>query len=141
MSTKNASSYILVGYELSISKCYANMDVIAETLANPTKLIPFAMFEVIYMLNGGFLRRGQILDEVDKLVEAKHKVRMVHGRCDYVCQPQSSFVLANALKEAGMPEEDVIVEFVSGAGHSNSEPGITDALVRATDYFRDLYKK
>lgn len=30
----------------------------------------------------------------------------------------------------------VDLEFVSGAGHSDSEPGLVDAMVRATDKFR-----
>ena len=32
---------------------------------------------------------------------------------------------------------DVGLEMVSGAGHSDSEPGLIDALVRAADDFRD----
>ena len=31
---------------------------------------------------------------------------------------------------------DVNLEFVAGAGHSDTEPGLVDAMVRATDTLR-----
>ena len=58
------------------------------------------------------------------------------GRADYVCQPLAAHRLAKALTSAGLPAGDLNVEFVAGAGHSDSEPGIIDALVRASDEFR-----
>ena len=80
------------------------------------------------MCNAGFLRRGKLLDECAILKDTP--VFIVHGRCDFVCQPQAAYRLAEALKKAG--NERVFLEFVAGAGHSDSEPGITDAMVRAT---------
>ena len=133
MRTKAASAF--VGYELSISKAFVDIDVIDETLQEPTRLIPFALFEVVFMLNGGFLQRGQILDNVHKIVEAGISTAIIHGRCDFVCQPKSAHQLWKALKDAG--STDVSLEFVAGAGHSDSEPGLTDAIVRATDAVRD----
>ena len=87
------------------------------------------------MLNGGFMRRGQLLDGVGAL--AKHTVAITHGRADYVCQPQAAWRLAEALRAVGA---DVDLEFVAGAGHSDSEPGLVDAMVRATDRLRALFK-
>ena len=41
------------------------------------------------MINGGFMRRGQLLDGCTVLKDyADIKVRITHGRADYVCQPQ-----------------------------------------------------
>lgn len=128
-SVRAAAAAAFVGYELSISKTYIDPDVIEEYLGNPLILIPFAVMEVHYMLNAGFLRRGQILDSVDKI--AHMKVAICHGRGDYVCQPQAAWRLHQALKKAGC--EYVDLEFVSGAGHSDSEPGLVDAMVRASD--------
>lgn len=128
-SVRAAAAAAFVGYELSISKTYIDPDVIEEYLGNPLILIPFAVMEVHYMLNAGFLRRGQILDSVDKI--AHIKVAICHGRGDYVCQPQAAWRLHQALKKAGC--EYVDLEFVSGAGHSDSEPGLVDAMVRASD--------
>ena len=56
---------------------------------------------------------------------------MCHGRADYVCQPHAAWRLHQALKKAGC--EYVDLEFVAGAGHSDSEPGLVDAMIRASD--------
>ena len=104
-------------------------------LGTPTILIPFAVMEVHYMLHAGFMRRGQLLDNVKVMAEHGHKVAIAHGRADYVCQPQAAYRLAQALGAVGAQCE---LEIVAGAGHSDSEPGLIDAMVRATDKFRDV---
>ena len=43
---------------------------------------------------------------------------------------QAAYRLASTLEGLGL---DVNLEFVAGAGHSDSEPGLVDAMVRATD--------
>jgi len=129
VATREAAAAAFVGYELSISKSYIDPAVIEEYLGTPSILIPFAVMEVHYMLNAGFLRRGQLLDGVDLI---KHlKVAICHGRGDYVCQPQAAWRLAQALRKVGCKYVDL--EFVSGAGHSDTEPGLVDAMVRASD--------
>ena len=95
--------------------------------------IGIVMFKVHYMINGGFLRRGQLLNNASKI--AHMKVAICHGRADYVCQPQAAWRLSQALKKAGC--EFVDCEFVSGAGHSDTEPGLVDAMVRASDKLAD----
>jgi proline iminopeptidase len=101
-------------------------------------LIPFAVMEVHYMSNAGFMRRGQLLDGVGAMAAYGHKVSIVHGRGDYVCQPQAAWRLTKALRALGA---EVDLEFVSGAGHSDTEPGLADAMVRATDAFREKLRK
>ena len=63
-----------------------------------------------------------------------HKVSIAHGRGDYVCQPQAAWRLSQALRAAGCT--GVSLEFVAGAGHSDTEPGLVDAMVRASDRFK-----
>jgi len=138
-STREAAAAAFVGYELSISKTFIDPKIIEKYLGTPSILIPFAVMEVHYMINGGFMTRGQLLDNVQCMANHKHRVSIAHGRGDYVCQPQAAWRLTKALKKAGC--EDVHLEFVSGAGHSDSEPGLVDAMVRATDRFRDLLKE
>merc|ERR1711957_247236 len=134
-ATREAAAAAFVGYELSISNTYIDPAVIEKYLGTPSILIPFAVMEVHYMLNSGFLVRGQLLDSVEKI---KHiRVAICHGRGDYVCQPQAAWRLSQALRAAG---GDVELEFVAGAGHSDSEPGLVDALVRATDRMRVYLK-
>eukprot|EP00560_Eucampia_antarctica_P002671 CAMPEP_0197830800 /NCGR_PEP_ID=MMETSP1437-20131217/7410_1 /TAXON_ID=49252 ORGANISM="Eucampia antarctica, Strain CCMP1452" /NCGR_SAMPLE_ID=MMETSP1437 /ASSEMBLY_ACC=CAM_ASM_001096 /LENGTH=374 /DNA_ID=CAMNT_0043433413 /DNA_START=139 /DNA_END=1263 /DNA_ORIENTATION=- len=137
LQLRNAAASAFVGYELSISKTFIDGDLIARYLATPSLLIPFAVMEVHYMINGGFLRRGQLLDGVDSMKKHGHKVAIAHGRGDYVCQPKAAWRLTKALEKVGVP---VDLEFVSGAGHSDSEPGLVDAMVRATDRFMEDLK-
>ena len=133
---RNAAAAAFVGYELSISKTYIDPAVLEEYLGTPSILIPFAVMEVHYMLNGGVVKRGQLLDNVSVHAAHKHRFAIAHGRGDYVCQPQAAWRLSEALRSAGC--EDVELEFVAGAGHSDSEPGLVDAMVRATDKFKAL---
>ena len=133
-AVRSAAAAAFVGYELSISKTYTDPAVLEEYLGTPSILIPFAVMEVHYMLNAGFMRRGQLLDNVGIMAEHGHKVTIAHGRADYVCQPQAAYRLAEALRAVGTECE---LEFVAGAGHSDSEPGLVDAMVRATDAFRN----
>ena len=135
-AVRKASAAAFVGYELSISKTYVDPAVIEECLGTPSILIPFAVMEVHYMLNGGFLRRGQLLDNAYRM--AKHKVAICHGRGDYVCQPHAAYRLSQVLKKLGCDYVDL--EFVSGAGHSDSEPGLVDAMVRASDKLKTVLK-
>eukprot|EP00931_Biecheleriopsis_adriatica_P044191 TRINITY_DN25254_c0_g1_i2.p1 TRINITY_DN25254_c0_g1~~TRINITY_DN25254_c0_g1_i2.p1 ORF type:complete len:442 (+),score=51.14 TRINITY_DN25254_c0_g1_i2:57-1328(+) len=130
---RNAAAAAFVGYELSISKTFIDPAVLEKYMGNPSILIPFAMMEVLYMTNAGFLRRGQLLDECSIIANHGIRVAICQGRADYVCQPQAAWRLAQALRKAGC---EVELEFVAGAGHSDSEPGLVDAMVRATDRMR-----
>jgi len=135
--TREAAAAAFVGYELSISKTYIDPAVIEEYLGTPSILIPFAVMEVHYMINAGFLKRGQLLNNASKL--SHMKVAICHGRADYVCQPKAAWRLSRALLKAGC--EYVDCEFVSGAGHSDTEPGLVDAMVRASDKLADALSK
>lgn len=135
---RKAAAAAFVGYELSISKTFIDPEVFKQYLGTPSILIPFAVMEVHYMINGGFMKRGQLLDNAHVMAKAGHKVAIAHGRGDYVCQPQAAWRLTEALRSAG--SKDVECEFVAGAGHSDSEPGLVDAMVRASDRFRQVLK-
>ena len=87
------------------------------------------------MINAGFMRRGQLLDNLGPMAAHGHVVAIAHGRAGYVCQPQAAWRLTNALRALGV---EVDLEFVAGAGHSDSEPGLVDAMVRASDRLREV---
>ncbi len=119
-----------VTYELSLSHLYKNEERIASVMATPEVLVPFAALEAHYMLHGGFMRRGQILDEVGAI--AGHRIHIVHGRNDAVCLPRAAARLRAALIGAGAGA-NLTLEFVEAAGHSDGEPPIARALRDATD--------
>ena len=123
-----------VTYELSISHLFKNHDRIAAVMESPESLVPFAALEVHYMLHGGFMRRGQLLDEVAAI--KNHRIHMVHGRNDAVCLPRAAARLYDALQAAGAGN-NVTLEFIEAAGHSDSEPRIAAALRQAADALAD----
>jgi len=131
-----AAASAFVGYELSISKTFVEDGVIRECLETPSLLVPFAVMEVSYMLANGMMTRGQLLANVESLAGLR-AVKISHGRSDFVCRPDSAFRLARALERVGVT---VDLDFVAGAGHSDTEPGLVDSMVRHSDELRDLLR-
>ncbi len=89
--------------------------------------LALARIEAHYFVNRGFLEREDQL-----IVGAAHlagiPARIVQGRYDVVCPAVTAWELAAAWPDATL-------EIIDDAGHSAFEPGIADALVRATDRF------
>lgn len=87
----------------------------------------FARIECHYFVNGGFFEPAdQLLRNVDRIRQIPAVI--VQGRYDVVCPMISAWELHQA-----WPEAEFIV--VPDAGHSVTEPGITDELIKATDRF------
>ncbi|WP_147162765.1 prolyl aminopeptidase [Pararhodospirillum oryzae] len=90
--------------------------------------LALARLECHYMRNHGFLREGQLLENIDRI--AALPCTIVQGRYDVVCPPVSAWDLHRA-----WPGSRLI--FVPDAGHSALEPGVRTALVQATRTFAD----
>ncbi len=93
----------------------------------PEYAAAFARIEAHYFVHGGFL------DSDDQLLRDIGRMRhipgvIVQGRYDVVCPARSAWDLHRAWPEADL-------QLVPDAGHSAFEPGITRALVAATDRF------
>jgi proline iminopeptidase len=87
--------------------------------------IAFARIECHYFNNGGFFPEdGWLLKNADRF--RKIPGWIVQGRFDVVTPMESAWQLHKAWPEANF-------EVVWDAGHASTEPGIIDALVRATD--------
>jgi proline iminopeptidase len=99
---------------------------LADALSGDELAEAFARIECHYFVNKGFLREGQLLDEVERI---RHiPCVMVQGRYDVVCPIESAWELHRA-----WPESELII--VPDAGHSAREEGIADALRAAADRF------
>ena len=114
-------------WEGSTSKLFPNPDTIS-LFADPHKALSLARIEAHYFKHNAFL------DSEDQLIKNVGKIRhipavIVQGRYDVVCPIMSAWALHRAWPEADL-------KIIGDAGHSMSEPGITDALVDATDRFR-----
>lgn len=90
--------------------------------------IAFARIECHYFVNKGFFRQdGQLLAGARRLQGIPGVI--IQGRYDVVTPAMTAWDLHRA-----WPEAEFVM--VPDAGHTGSEPGIADALVRATDRFR-----
>ena len=92
--------------------------------------IAFARIECHFFANRGFYpEEGWILNNAAKLKTIPGWI--VQGRFDVVTPMESAWRLKNAWPQARF-------EVVWDAGHASTEPGIVDALVRATDQARSV---
>lgn len=90
--------------------------------------LAFARIECHYFQNGGFFAPD------DQLLANAHRLKsipgvIIQGRYDVVTPMETAWALHRA-----WPEAEFLI--VPDAGHTATEPGITDAIVRATDQFR-----
>jgi proline iminopeptidase len=113
-------------WEGSTSCLHPNPALIDKT-AGEEFAIAFARIECHYFVHSAWV------DAERDLLENVGKVRhipavIVQGRYDVVCPMETAWALHRA-----WPEADFHV--IQDAGHSASEPGNLDALVRATDRF------
>lgn len=97
-----------------------------DQFTDPRMALALARIEAHYFVNDAFLRPNQIIEDAHRLQGIPGVI--VHGRYDMVCPFDNAF----ALHEAWPGSE---LKIIADAGHAASEPGITDALVRATDRF------
>lgn len=95
-------------------------------MTDPDTATAFARIENHYFVNRGWLREGQLIEEVERIRHIPTVI--VQGRYD-VCTP---IMTAWDLHRA-WPESELVV--VDDASHSASEPGIAAALRAATDRF------
>ena len=82
-----------------------------------------------FMNNSFFSSENYLLENVSKIRQIPGII--IQGRYDMVCPMRSAWDLHRAWPEA-------VLEIISDAGHSASEPGIKSKLIEATDYFGQL---
>lgn len=112
-------------WEASTVSMHPDPEQITKAVA-PAHATAFARIENHYFVHGGWLREGQLIENVDAIRHIPTVI--VQGRHD-VCTPMMT---AWDLHRA-WPEAEFII--VDDAGHSASEPGIARALRAATDHF------
>ncbi len=104
---------------------------VVDHFSDPHTALSLARIEAHYFVNGAFLEDNQILANMDSLQAIPGYI--VQGRYDMICPMESAWALSRAWPEARL-------SIISNAGHSASEPGIVDALVRATNDMLTLLK-
>ncbi len=98
-------------------------------LADPMRADALARLETHYFQHKGFFERdGELLDDVARYNQIPAII--VQGRYDVVTPPKTAWSLARAWPKAKL-------QMIGDAGHAAGEPGVVDALVRATDSLAD----
>jgi proline iminopeptidase len=116
-------------WEGSTSKLFPDTNLI-DHFAADHEALALARIECHYFVNNCFFDSDNyILENIDKIRHIPTVI--VQGRYDVVCPSVSAWELHKAFPEA-------VFHIVPDAGHSVSEPGITEALLNATDKFREL---
>lgn len=96
---------------------------LVEQFADPHLALALARIEAHYFVNHSFLAPDQIIANAYRLEGIPGMI--IHGRYDMICPLDNALALHDA-----WPGSEL--QIVRDAGHASSEPGITDALVRAT---------
>jgi len=99
---------------------------VIDHFANPLTATSLARIECHYFMHDSFLENNQILQQAGLLHDIPGVI--VHGRYDVVCPLEQAWLLHEAWPQANL-------EVIPNAGHSATEPGIVDALLRATGDF------
>ena len=116
-------------FEGSILKLTYEDQEEASTINYPEELAR-ARVQLHYIKNMCFVEGDSILESIKELSEIPTII--VQGQYDMVCPPQTADDLYKV-----MPHADF--RLIPDAGHSASEPGITDALIDATEIFKRYF--
>ena len=129
ISTRQAAARAWSIWEASASKLIQDPKLI-ESFGEDEFAVALARIECHYFINKGFLDPDdQLLQNIDRIRHIPGVI--VQGRYDVVCPMISAWELHQV-----WPESELMV--IPDAGHSATESGITDALVKATDQFASL---
>lgn len=109
-------------WEGSCSKLRPSSDALAE-FTKPHNALALSRIETHFFINKCFIKENQLLENMEEIKGIPGII--VHGRYDMVCPLNN----ATALHKQWPASE---LHIIRDAGHSASEPGNVDALIRAT---------
>lgn len=96
---------------------------VIKSFSAPHTALSVARIECHYFMHDSWLKPNQIINHIEKI---RHiPAYIVQGRYDVICPLEQAWELASAWPEA-------VLTIVGDAGHAAVEPGITSALIGAT---------
>lgn len=110
-------------WEGNCSKLRPSSDALAK-FTKPHNALALSRIETHYFLNNGFVDENQILENMQAITDIPG--RIVHGRYDMVCPLDNALSLHRSWSASEL-------YIIRDAGHSASEPGNVDALIRAVN--------
>ena len=99
--------------------------------AGPAAL-SMARIEAHYFAHDCFFEEGYILNNIERISHLP--VRIIQGRHDVICPPETALKLANKWGEKAQ------IELIDAAGHSAFEAGVVDALIHHLEDVADSQK-
>ncbi len=105
---------------------------LVDSFTEPHRALSLARIEAHYFVNDSFLEPNQIVNNAHKLEGIPGVI--VHGRYDVICPLDNAYALHKA-----WPGSEL--QIIREAGHASREPGIVDALIRATDSLAKRLRK
>jgi len=127
---RRAAAYAWSGYEAALLGLKFDAKVY-QSFTEDERSEAIARIECHYFIHRAFFQTDNYLIEHIAAVRNIPAV-LIHGRYDVVCPLEAAWELHRSWPESRL-------EIIADAGHSASEPGITDALIRATEEFQKLY--
>lgn len=115
-------------WEAKVATLEPNKDLV-DQLSNPHIAVGMAMISAHYFVNRCFLQENQLLQNAHQLKGIPGII--VHGRYDMLCPVENALSLTEHWQDAEL-------HTIRDAGHSASESGIVDGLVRAT---KEMYQE
>ena len=112
-------------WEGRIATLRPNQEVI-DHCADPHLALAMSRIECHYFKNNAFIKENQIIENMNLVARIPGVI--IHGRYDMVCPLENAWQLSEHWTEADL-------HIIRDAGHASLEPGIIDALIRATDEF------
>ncbi len=125
MDSQLMAAKAFAGWEANVVTLLPHPEIVEE-FTDPHKAIAIARIENHYMINKGWLEEGQLLRGAAKLKGIPAVI--CQGRHDCCTPPAAAWALHKQWPEAEL-------EIIPDSGHLFNEPGMIDALVRATDKF------
>jgi len=120
---KMAAAKAWAGWEGRCSTLRPSNEVV-DSYTSPHRAVSIARIEAHYFINNSYLETNQLINNADKLEDIPGII--VHGRYDMVCPLDGALTLHKAWPGSTL-------QIIRDAGHSAQEPGITDALIHATN--------
>ncbi|MFT6528576.1 MAG: proline iminopeptidase [Psychrosphaera sp.] len=126
--------------QLSAAKQFAHWESSISKLKPSSGSLQMTNKEVIagsllachYFTNNCFMYEHEIISEIGRISHIPGYI--IHGRYDIVCKPEGAYELSRFW-------ENGLLEIIPEAGHSCTEIGIIDGLVRASDEMANYIKQ
>ena len=105
---------------------------VIDHCSDPHLALSMSRIECHYFNNRSFINDNQIIDHMNLI--ARIPAVIIHGRYDMVCTLENAHTLVEHWPEADL-------QIIRDAGHASIEPGIIDALIRATNNFAHKFEQ